>query len=182
MLHTTLSSPPGRATQVPYRHWTRPDRTGETQLLSIYALGCRALHILPRPTFHHTYCPSCSLRSRFRRPPQGLRLCLLAMDNFAAQEPDEGYSEDPLNPTTTQTSTYLAKPRSDAVSALAARRSTVEFPVWLTRHIASLSVRDKTGRSPSCVLPSQEQSKCHHGLPCTQQLKRARVSQRFVDL
>lgn len=66
------------------------------------------------------------------------------MDNFAAQEPDEGYSEDPLNPTTTQTSTYLAKPRSDAVSALAARRSTVEFPVWLTRHIASLSVRDKT--------------------------------------
>ncbi|KAH8904176.1 WD40 repeat-like protein [Coniochaeta sp. PMI_546] len=66
------------------------------------------------------------------------------MDDFAVQEPDEGYSEDPLNPTTTQTPAYLAKPRSDAVSALAARTSTVEFPDWLTRHIGSLSVHDKT--------------------------------------
>ncbi|OIW25593.1 WD40 repeat-like protein [Coniochaeta ligniaria NRRL 30616] len=66
------------------------------------------------------------------------------MDDFAAQEPDEGYSEDPLNPTTTQTSAYLAKPRNDAVSALAATRSTIEFPDWLMSHIASLSVHDKT--------------------------------------
>lgn len=72
------------------------------------------------------------------------------MDDFAAQEPDEGYSEDPLNPTTTQTSAYLAKPRSDAVSALAATRSTVEFPDWLMSHIASLSVHDKTRKLPPC--------------------------------
>jgi hypothetical protein len=66
------------------------------------------------------------------------------MDDFVAQEPDEGYSEDPLNPTATQTSAYLAKPRSDA------SRSNVEFPDWLTRHIAGLTVHDKTRELASC--------------------------------
>jgi F-box and WD-40 domain protein 1/11 len=65
-------------------------------------------------------------------------------DDFAAQEPDEGYSEDPLNPTTSRTAGYLAKPRNDAVSALAASKTTADFPDWLTRHIAGLSVHDKT--------------------------------------
>lgn len=74
------------------------------------------------------------------------------MDDFAAQEPDEGYSEDPLNPTTTQASAYLAKPRGDAVLALAAGRSTVEFPDWLTRHIAGLTVHDKTRELSFCCL------------------------------
>ena len=67
------------------------------------------------------------------------------MDDFAAQEPDEGYSEDPLNPTAaTQGAGYLGKPRGDAVSALATSRSTADFPDWLTRHIAGLTVHDKT--------------------------------------
>lgn len=67
------------------------------------------------------------------------------MDDFTA-EPDEGYSEDPLNPTTTQAHGY-PKPRSShAVSALTSSSSTVEFSE-LTRHIASLSVHDKTRES-----------------------------------
>ncbi|KAJ9130539.1 WD40 repeat-like protein [Coniochaeta hoffmannii] len=68
------------------------------------------------------------------------------MDDFAAQEPDEGYSEDPLNPAATaQSAGYLGKSRGgDAVSALATSRSTADFPDWLTRHIASLTVHDKT--------------------------------------
>ncbi|KAB5585096.1 hypothetical protein GE09DRAFT_944808 [Coniochaeta sp. 2T2.1] len=70
------------------------------------------------------------------------------MDNFDAQQPDEGYSEDPLNPSgasQVQGYPYQAKSRSTAVLALAEEsRSDTEFPEWLTRHIASLPVHDKT--------------------------------------
>ena len=84
------------------------------------------------------------------------------MDNFEAQQPDEGYSEDPLNPSAaSQGYPYQAKSRSTAVLALAEdSRSDTEFPEWLTRHIASLPVHDKTSEIPysSVVLRSSQQT------------------------
>jgi hypothetical protein len=71
------------------------------------------------------------------------------MDAFATldtQQTDEGYSEDPLNPSASL-SGFLAKPRNDAVWELGAQRPGPEFPEWLTRHIAGLSVQDKTRES-----------------------------------
>jgi hypothetical protein len=77
------------------------------------------------------------------------RLCLSpasrqTMAGFSAQ-PDEGYSEDPLNPLSTSAS-FSFKNREDAVSALASVRSG-EFPAWLTQHISNLSMSRKTGMS-----------------------------------
>ncbi|KAK0649176.1 hypothetical protein B0T16DRAFT_326365 [Cercophora newfieldiana] len=63
------------------------------------------------------------------------------MAGFSAQ-PDEGYSEDPLNALSASPS-YPFKSREDAVSALASVRSG-EFPAWLTQHISSLSMSRKT--------------------------------------
>ncbi|KAK0630422.1 hypothetical protein B0T17DRAFT_557066 [Bombardia bombarda] len=64
------------------------------------------------------------------------------MAGFAAQ-PDEGYSEDPLNPLSAST-TFSLKSRDDAVTALAAARPGTEFPAWLTTHISNLSLSNKT--------------------------------------
>lgn len=85
------------------------------------------------------------------------------MDGFAAQQPDEGYSEDPLIPSTTKSASYVPKPRNDAVSALAARRSGAEFPEWLTRHIASLSVHDKTRECLPLIARSLAEDISFHG-------------------
>ncbi|KAK3312866.1 hypothetical protein B0H66DRAFT_569035 [Apodospora peruviana] len=64
------------------------------------------------------------------------------MAGFSSQ-PDEGYSEDPLNPLSTSAS-FVFKPREDAISALGAARPGAEFPAWLMQHISSLSLSDKT--------------------------------------
>ncbi|KAI1780922.1 WD40 repeat-like protein [Hypoxylon cercidicola] len=59
------------------------------------------------------------------------------MDPFSpAQEPDEGYSEHPLNPSD---STIL---RSDA--SLTAKRSPADIPAWLSAQLPTLSVHQKT--------------------------------------
>ncbi|KAK5662453.1 hypothetical protein OQA88_8364 [Cercophora sp. LCS_1] len=63
------------------------------------------------------------------------------MASFSSQ-PDEGYSEDPLNALSASTS-FLLKPREDAVSALATSRPG-DFPAWLTQHISNLSMSRKT--------------------------------------
>ncbi|KAK3348595.1 hypothetical protein B0T25DRAFT_591348 [Lasiosphaeria hispida] len=64
------------------------------------------------------------------------------MAGFSAQ-PDEGYSEDPLNPLSTST-TFSLKQKDDAVSALRSVRSNEEFPSWLTQHISNLPLNRKT--------------------------------------
>ncbi|KAI1760479.1 WD40 repeat-like protein [Hypoxylon sp. FL1150] len=59
------------------------------------------------------------------------------MDPFSpAQEPDEGYSEHPLNPSD---STSLT---SDA--SLTAKRSPADIPAWLSAQLPTLSVHQKT--------------------------------------
>ena len=80
---------------------------------------------------------------------QHSRFCLSpasrkTMAGFAAQ-PDEGYSEDPLNALSASAS-FSFKNREDAVLALASVRSG-EFPAWLTQHISNLSMSRKTGMS-----------------------------------
>ena len=65
------------------------------------------------------------------------------MAGFSAQ-PDEGYSEDPLNALSTPAS-FSLKSREDAVSALATNRPDA-FPAWLTQHISNLPMFRKTGR------------------------------------
>jgi F-box and WD-40 domain protein 1/11 len=74
------------------------------------------------------------------------------MARFTAQ-PDEGYSEDPLNALSAST-TFSHKSRADAVSALGSSQLADEFPAWLTQHISNLSLSHKTGMSiASSVLP-----------------------------
>ncbi len=70
------------------------------------------------------------------------------MAGFASQ-PDEGYSEDPLNALPTSTS---PKYRNDAVSALASALSDRDFPSWLTQHISNLPDSRKTGMSANLAL------------------------------
>lgn len=64
------------------------------------------------------------------------------MDAFAAQQQDEGYSEDPLNQSAANTSLKL---RDHGASTLGAARSSSEFPEWFMRHVAGLTVQEKTG-------------------------------------
>ncbi|KAK1760271.1 F-box/WD repeat-containing protein 1A [Echria macrotheca] len=63
------------------------------------------------------------------------------MAGFAAQ-PDEGYSEDPLNNGLSASASFLLKQREDAVLALASDRA--DFPAWLTQHISNLPAYRKT--------------------------------------
>ncbi|KAH8890257.1 WD40 repeat-like protein [Thozetella sp. PMI_491] len=63
------------------------------------------------------------------------------MDDYS--QPDEGYSEDPLNPSTTS-ALFSSKARDDSLYGLSAGRPGDRFPAWLTQHIANLSVSDKT--------------------------------------
>lgn len=68
------------------------------------------------------------------------------MDPFSpAQEPDEGYSEHPLNPSD---STSLAGDTS-----LTAKRSPADIPAWLSAQLPTLSVQQKTRKStiPSLI-------------------------------
>jgi len=75
------------------------------------------------------------------------------MDPFAAHQPDEGYSEAPLNPGPPQSSIAI-KPRDDPASPLLGLRSTAEVPSFLMRHIASMSLPMKTRQSlPSLHVP-----------------------------
>lgn len=66
------------------------------------------------------------------------------MTGFTSQ-PDEGYSEDPLNLPPTTTSLPL-KPREDGITVLGPARSGDNFPPWLIRHLSSLSISRKTGK------------------------------------
>jgi hypothetical protein len=81
------------------------------------------------------------------------------MAGFSAQ-PDEGYSEDPLNALSASASSPF-KNREDAVSALASVRSG-EFPAWLTQHISNLSMSRKTGMSSNRLL-NRAAAFCAHG-------------------
>ncbi|KAK1828700.1 F-box/WD repeat-containing protein 1A [Podospora conica] len=66
----------------------------------------------------------------------------MTMANFSTQ-PDEGYSEDPLNPLP-PSQPYSAKPRDEGLSSLALAPSDGYFPDWLTQHIAGLPKHQKT--------------------------------------
>lgn len=62
---------------------------------------------------------------------------LSPMDAFSpAHQPDEGYSEDPLNPTI----------HSDLSSALSTLRSPADLPAWLIANVSLLPAQIKTGR------------------------------------
>lgn len=59
------------------------------------------------------------------------------MDPFSpTQEPDEGYSEHPLNPSDSGNLT------SDA--SLTAKRSATDIPAWLSAQLPTLSLHQKT--------------------------------------
>lgn len=70
------------------------------------------------------------------------------MANFSTQ-PDEGYSEDPLN-ALPPSQPFSAKPRDEGLSSLALAPSDGHFPDWLTQHIAGLPTAQKTGMFPLC--------------------------------
>lgn len=70
------------------------------------------------------------------------------MANFSTQ-PDEGYSEDPLN-ALPPSQPFSAKPRDEGLSSLALAPSDGHFPDWLTQHIAGLPTAQKTGMLPLC--------------------------------
>lgn len=63
------------------------------------------------------------------------------MDAFAAHQQDEGYSEDPLNPSAASSS---LKRRYNGVSVLSPSRSGAEVPAWLMRQITDLPMQDRT--------------------------------------
>jgi len=70
------------------------------------------------------------------------------MAGFLSQ-PDEGYSEDPLNPSSAVIP-VSPKPRDDAIaSTTGPNRRGAEFPEWLIPHIANLSVNHRTGKPRS---------------------------------
>ncbi|EFQ33055.1 WD domain-containing protein [Colletotrichum graminicola] len=64
------------------------------------------------------------------------------MAAFVSQDPDEGYSEDPLNPGF-GASQDVSSPSSSAAAAAAAR-PPADLPAWLVRHIPSLPVAART--------------------------------------
>lgn len=108
------------------------------------------------------------------------------MANFSTQ-PDEGYSEDPLNPLP-PSQPFSAKPRDEGLSSLALAPSDGHFPDWLTQHIAGLPTAQKTGMFPLCCSVSLL---CHrfprrtpvlpcHAMPC--HASRARPEPRLVLL
>lgn len=61
------------------------------------------------------------------------------MDTFSpSHQPDEGYSEDPLNPTV----------QNDVSSSLANLRSPLELPAWIAANAAHLPISLKKGKIP----------------------------------
>lgn len=57
------------------------------------------------------------------------------MGAFPAPQPDEGYSEDPLNPHDSTSSNSIS---------LSGLQTAAELPAWLTAHLPTLSVNVKT--------------------------------------
>lgn len=57
-------------------------------------------------------------------------------------QPDEGYSEDPLNP---QANSSCLKSRDASPCALTSSRQASDIPPWLIQHISGLSMENKTG-------------------------------------
>lgn len=71
------------------------------------------------------------------------------MDPFSpAHQTDEGYSEDPLNPSVNH----------DLPAALASLRSPADLPAWLAANISLLPVQTRTGTLFGCLVPR----KPHH--------------------
>lgn len=59
------------------------------------------------------------------------------MNHFSkVDQPDEGYSEDPINPS-------LAG-NGPGLHTLSALRSPADLPAWVSRHLSSLSTAVKT--------------------------------------
>ena len=68
---------------------------------------------------------------------------LSPMDAFSpAHQPDEGYSEDPLNPSI----------HNDLASALSSLRSPADLSAWLISNVKLLPVQMKTGRPRRMLL------------------------------
>ncbi|KAK1990916.1 WD domain-containing protein [Colletotrichum falcatum] len=61
------------------------------------------------------------------------------MAAFVSQDPDEGYSEDPLNPTFGASSHHGSSSSSPAAS-----RPPADLPAWLARHLPGLPLAAKT--------------------------------------
>lgn len=80
------------------------------------------------------------------------------MDPFSpTQQPDEGYSEDPLAPTV---------PHSLSAE-LATLRSPAELPAWLARHATVLPLSVKRGKSSGARSPDQRFLRRHEDLLLT---------------
>jgi F-box and WD-40 domain protein 1/11 len=64
------------------------------------------------------------------------------MDPYNESQPDEGYSEDPLNPTT---SLSFPEKSLDDISTVLARLNTArDVPAWLSGALSVLPVEDRT--------------------------------------
>jgi F-box and WD-40 domain protein 1/11 len=69
------------------------------------------------------------------------------MDPYNVSQPDEGYSEDPLNPSTAVV--FPNKSRENVSAALAELQSNPNIPAWLSAPLAALSVQDRTRKETS---------------------------------
>ena len=65
------------------------------------------------------------------------------MDDYA--QADEGYSEAPLNSSSTPVA-FPLKGRDEPALGFGIGRSSGQFPAWLTQHVANLTVSDRTGK------------------------------------
>ena len=68
------------------------------------------------------------------------------MDDYA--QADEGYSEAPLNSSSTPVA-FPLKERDEPALGFGVGRSSGQFPAWLTQHVANLTVSDRTGKFPN---------------------------------
>ncbi len=66
------------------------------------------------------------------------------MASFSPDQPDEGYSEDPLNPTVPSPFAIKLRDDHDPTSPLSGFRSSAELPAWLVRSVSNMSISSKT--------------------------------------
>lgn len=95
----------------------------------------------------------------------------LTMDAFSpANQPDEGYSEDPLNP----------PPRNAVLTSLATMRSPADLPTWLASNIAALPLSVRTGKAFLPLSGNPQETQVLTG-PCRTDFGFTRRTSDFYD-
>jgi hypothetical protein len=69
-------------------------------------------------------------------------------DPYSAHQPDEGYSEDPLNPSIVP-APFAVKARLDAASPIIDSQVGGELPAWFLRQVSTMDINTKRGSSAS---------------------------------